>query len=243
MNEVFQTFERACYVNKRYPQFFDFNDKDIKKAMKLFETGFCYPLTERDEDGRKIVLMQTRKLNLDHYTIHDAAKLFFFVVAVLLEEEETQIAGLVYIFDHGSITLRHVMSPIDVRDFIDFVKKCSTSRQKEMYVVNLPSFANVLIELFKAAMSDKLKKRLFVLKNLNDLRKNIKPSLLPRELGGTRSEAEMMQDFMKLKEEKENLIFAIIDKRNDINWSKVPPEQIGAEDGGTVGSFRKLEID
>lgn len=243
MNEVYQTFERACYVKKRYPQFFDINDNDFKKMMKLFETGFCYPLSERDDDGKRIVLMQTRRLNPDHNSIHDAAKLFFFISAVLLEEEETQIAGFTYIFDHGNITLRHVMSPVDVRDFIDFVKKCATSRQKELYVMNLPSFANVMIELFKAAMTEKLRKRLFILKSPIELKKFVQPSLLPRELGGTRTEAEMMQDFMKLKEQKEARVIEILEKINNIQWDKISTEQFGSEDDGIVGSFRKLEID
>lgn len=243
MDEAFQTIERAYLARKRYPQFFDFKVGTDEKVKQLFNTGYCYPLSERDKDGRRIILMQTRRLNTDIYSVYDAIRLFLYVATVLLEEEETQIAGLVFIFNHAGITLKHIMNPVDVRDFMEFVKNCSSGRIKSSYVANLPSFANFMMELFKTAMSEKLRKRLFILKNANDLKNQIDKSLLPKDYGGTRTEAEMMQDFIMLRDSKEELIRKIFDF--SIDWRKVPPEKLKSNnlDQNVVGSFRKLEID
>lgn len=134
------------------------------------------------------------------------------------------------------------MRPVDVRDFMDFVKNCSVARIKNSYVANLPSFAHFMIELFKSAMSDKLRKRLFIVKSSSELKNHIDKSILPKEYGGTRTEAEMMQDFVKLRESKQHLIQKVLDF--SIDWNKVPIEKIHSDDDfESVGSFRKLEID
>lgn len=143
MDDAYLTMERAYLARKRYPQFFDGGTDE--KVKQLFNTGYCYPLSGRDKEGRKIILMQTRRLNTDIYSVYDAIRLFIYVATVLLEEEETQIAGIIFIFNHAGITLKHIMSPVDVRDFMDFVKNCSSARIKNSYVANLPSFANFMV--------------------------------------------------------------------------------------------------
>lgn len=226
-------------AKKRYPQFTEYDEQRIEK---LFERGYCYPFSGRDNEGRKIVILQTGRLDPDEFSIYDAFKLFCYVVIVLMEEEETQIAGIVCIFNHVDATIKHLMSPIDARDFMDFVKNCSSCRQKGHFVVNLPSYANFVIEIFKAVMSEKLKKRMFVLKSSDELKNHIDLSLLPKEFGGFKSEAEMMSEFMKLRDDKRKLVHKIIDFK--VDWSKVPPEKfLSRDDNGTIGSFRKLEID
>jgi hypothetical protein len=242
MNDTFQAFERVYLAPKRYPQFFDYDMDGFNKVVELYKTGYCYPLTERDEDGRRIILVQTRKLDPDVYNSNDAVRILCFVITVLLEEEETQIAGVIFIFDHTDVTMRHAMSPSDLRDFMDFAKKCSACRQKGTYIMNLPSFANVLMELFKSVLSEKLRKRLFLLKSSDELKSFFDPAILPKHYGGVRTEAEMMEDFMKLREQRRNNMMRIL--KFEIDWSKVPHDKIWSNDeDDTVGSFRKLEID
>lgn len=242
MSDVFQAFERVYCAPKRYPQFFEFHPDSLDRALKLFDTGYCYPLSGRDEEGRRIILVQTRKLDPDQFDSYDATRLLCYVVTVLLEEEETQIAGVIFVFDHADVSLRHAMSPSDLRDFMDFSKKCSGCRQKGTYIMNLPSFANVLMELFRSVLSEKLKNRLLLLKSNDELKNHIDPKLLPKEFGGVKTEAEMMEDFHKLRAEKRELLLKLIDVK--IDWGKVPLDKIwSSEEEEPIGSFRKLEID
>jgi hypothetical protein len=214
----------------------------LDKALKLFDTGYCYPLSKRDSEGRRIILIQTGKMDPDLYTSYDATRLLCYVVTVLLEEEETQIAGIICVFDHSNVTLRHAMNPLDLKDFMDFAKKCTTCRQKGTYIMNLPSFANILMEIFKSTLSEKLKKRIFLLKGTDELKNYIDPSLLPKQYGGTESEEEMMKEFLNLRERKFVNLRKFLEAK--IDWDKVSLDKIWSnEDEANVGSFRKLEID
>lgn len=242
VDDAFQTFEKCFLAKKRYAQFFDQPEEVMAKALQLLETGYFLPLSGRDSAGRKIVLMRTKKADMDLYDSQDAMRLMVYIVSVLMEEEETQIGGLIFIFDHMDITLRHIMSPIDVKNFMSFVKNCACIRQKGNFVVNLPTFANYMIELFKTGLSEKLKQRVFILKNNDELKALIDPSMLPSEYGGLKTDMEMLEEFKKLAEEKSELTKLSLGAQ--IDWSKVPVEKIQPGDEvDPVGSFRKLEID
>lgn len=96
------------------------------------------------------------------------------------------------------------------------------------------------MEIFKSTLSLKLKKRLSLLKHSADLKNHIDQALLPQ--GGTRTEAEMMEAFSKLRAEKRENLLRLLEFK--VDWSKVPHERIWSkEEDETVGSFRRLEID
>lgn len=242
MNEVFLLFERLYLAKKRYPKFLDFNDADVDKALKLFTYGYCYPLPGRDAEGRKILLVQTQRLDPDKFSPYDGARLVSFMFTVLMEEEESQIAGVRMVLNHENATLRHAMPPMDFRDFMNFTRDCATFRQKGMFIMNLPAWGTILMEIFMSILSEKLRKRICLVKNNEELKDYIDPAMLPPQYGGTKSEAAMMEDFIKLKESKKELLQELL--AFEIDWSKVPKEKIwGDDDDENVGSFRKLEID
>jgi hypothetical protein len=199
-------------------------------------------LSERDEEGRRVIFVQTRKMNSKMYSPVDATRLLTYLVSVLLEEEETQIAGIVLIYDNASLTLKHLLSPLDAKEYMHFFNSCALTRQKGVYIMNLPPIANFFLELIKSLISEKLRKRLFVLKRSDDLKNYINPALLPKEYGGTRCEADMMQDFLELREKHLGKLLKFLEYK--VDWSKVPREKIWPnQQNDTVGSFRKLEID
>lgn len=242
MAEAFQTFERMNLVEKRFPTFFGSFAADLGKAMELFECGYCYPLSERDEEGRRIIMLQAARMNIEKFSPYDAVRLFVYVCLVLLEEEETQISGILMVTNDANSTLKHMISPIEMMDFMEFVKKCASFRQKGIYMLNLPAFSSFCIDIMKSVMSEKLRSRLHVLKPSEQLKDYINPSLLPKESGGIKPEVEMMNDFRKLEAERREKVLQRLNVK--VNWLKAPYDKIwssGEDESG--GSFRKLEID
>jgi hypothetical protein len=157
-----------------------------------------------------------------------------------MEEEETQIAGTATIIDHEGMTMKQtsMFSVTDIVDFADCIKN-SVGRHKKLYVVNLPPFALFLLEAARATLSDKLKKRIVIAKDMKDLTNYFDPLLLPKEHGGKYTESEHKQyfdDFFRGVRPKLEEIKARV-----VDWSKVPDMKIKSKE--SVGSFRKLEID
>lgn len=239
MDMVFKSFENYNLAQKKYAKWFDIEDKEFDKMMELYQTGYIFPLRDRDEEGRKIIFIQLRRLDPDRFSSADAIRLSAVVSTSLMEEEETQIAGTATIIDHEGISMRHtgMFSVTDIIDFAECVKS-SVGRHKKLYVVNLPPFALFLLEAARSTLNDKLKKRITIAKDMNDLKNYIDPSILPKQYGGAYDEEEHREYFQtyfravrpKLEEIKARIV----------DWNKVPGLKNANE---TVGSFRKLEID
>jgi hypothetical protein len=244
MNDTMQTFERFYLARKRYPQFFTPDSPNFKRALEIFKTGYCYPLSGRDHEGCRIVLINTKRLNMDEWSVFDGMRLSMFVLAVLVEEEETQICGIKLIYDHQDITTKHLMMPKDMMDFVELVKTVSAGRQKGSYIVNLPSIAHFLMEMVRNALTEKLKSRLFLFHSWEDLKqcKDIDVKLLPKELGGVKPEKEIMEEFEDLVEKRWDILEKTAKSAN-LDWSKVPMDKLKLNQCEVVGSFRKLEID
>lgn len=72
----------------------------MKKVWMLFDRGYAYPLTSRDDEGKKIILIQVRKFDTKIFNSCDAIRLLVLIVSTLMEEEETQITGKSTILEH-----------------------------------------------------------------------------------------------------------------------------------------------
>lgn len=238
VDEAFLHLERSHLSMSRFPQYYN----DIEKSMKLFELGNCYPLIDRDAEGRRIIFIQTGKSDPEKFTVADALRLYIHVAMILQEEEETQICGLTFILDNENISIKHVINPVEARDLMTIIKSCAPMRQKGMYLTNLPSYANIMVDLLKPFFSEKLKQRFQVLKDNEELKTKIDVKLLPRHLGGIHTEEEMKNNFRKIREKYLSLYEKTMDVKIDlekVDWEKFWP----SKDSEVVGSFRKLDID
>lgn len=222
MNKATELFENYMLLKHSNPRY-DFNDAAISKLWALYETGVAYPLTERDEEGRRIIFVQTRKLDPKLFSATDALQLLTWIAKVILEEEETQIAGIITIIDQSEISFNHLrlLSMRDAIDFVSVVRNGSVGRQKGMYLVSLPGFASFMLEIGKKAAGEKLKKRIHLVENMKAMKGLIDPKLLPLELGGEIPEAEMMSTFKKLAEERERDVRSI---QEGIDWERIAME-------------------
>lgn len=74
MDKVFHTFESCVLAQKKYSKWFDFKESDYDKMMELYQTGYIYPLAERDHDGRRLIFIQLKRLNPEYFTSADAIR-------------------------------------------------------------------------------------------------------------------------------------------------------------------------
>lgn len=132
-----------------------------------------------------------------------------------------------------------LFSVSDIVDFADCMKN-AVGRYKQLYLVNLPTFAVFLLDVARSTLSDKLKSRIILPKNMDDVKNFIDIKLLPKEFGGEISEADHMEIFNEYFRSVRPQLERIKNER-EIDWNRVPDSKARAAE--TVGSFRKLEID
>lgn len=145
--------------SQMFPQWFKhvsiFDDERINE---LYSSGYIFPLPERDSSGARVIFVQASKLNTAKFTFTDILKILNFVIFTLLEEEETQIAGFVYILDQKDISMDYILlfSLFDVKNYLECVQSAIPARQKRAVWLNLPTFAVKLAEFMKSLVSTRV---------------------------------------------------------------------------------------
>lgn len=78
-SEAFKMFEKFLIVHQAYPQWFsDFGLQDLR-MKELFESGYAFPLKERDQNGCRVVVIQGRKVDPKKFTANDVYKIISWV--------------------------------------------------------------------------------------------------------------------------------------------------------------------
>lgn len=220
LDNTFKSFENFFIFRRKYSKWLANDDEQMNRVWQLFDCGYAFPLLDRDNEQKKIIFIQVRKFDTSKFTSCDAIRLLALIVGTLMEEEETQIAGISSISDYTDVTYQYfnLFSINDIKNFAIMAKNASVGREKENYFVNLPPFASFLFEIGKKALNEKLRNRLILTRNMDELKRNhINASMLPRECGGGDvCESEMMNNFKRLYKKHESKILKISDC--DIDW-------------------------
>lgn len=198
IENAFKSFENFFIFRQKYTKWLILSNDEMEKVWMLFDRGYAYPLTSRDDEGKKIILIQVRKFDTKIFNSCDAIRLLVLIVSTLMEEEETQITGISSISDYTDVSYRYfnLFSLRDIKEFAHCAKHATIGREKENYFVNLPTFASFLFDVGKRALNEKLRNRLISTKNMDELiGKHVDVSILPKEYGGNIPEKDMLNQF------------------------------------------------
>lgn len=94
-------------------------------------------------------------------TANQLFRIFFLIHELAVLEPETQIKGVVVIMDYKNLGMRQVkaLSPSFSLLLLSFIQDAMPLRLKEVHMVNEPYIFNLVWNIFKPFIRDKLKKR------------------------------------------------------------------------------------
>ncbi|KAL2716043.1 retinaldehyde-binding protein 1 isoform X1 [Vespula squamosa] len=159
---------------------------DEKKSF--LEHNVVNVLKNRDEKRRRVLIINVgkswdpSKINADQlfrllYLIHEAA----------MFEPETQVRGSIVIMDFDGLSMKQVMglTPSFNMRLLTFIQDALPFRLKEVHIVKQPFLFNMVWQMFKPFVREKLKKRMFFHgTKMSSLHNHIAPSHLPKNYGG-----------------------------------------------------------
>lgn len=232
--------EKFLISSETHPKWFRHLTLDDDRMRELYESGYIFPLKDRDENGCRVIVIQAGKLDTKKFTFSDVLKIINLVIFTLLEEPETQVAGFRYILDHKNIALDYVglFSLSDLRNYLKCIQNAIPCRQKQAIFVHLPSFAVTLTDLAKTLVSSKLRERAHFYKDFDNIFGHFDVNILPKELGG--------QNEVPIKEMMDNFVNIANGFKTQLKRSDSQHIDLGSiknHDNDAIDSFRKLEID
>jgi len=154
----------------------------------LLENRVVNVLVDRDQKGRRMFVTycgdvwDPSRVNADQIF-----RIFYLIHLAALKEPQSQICGIVVLMDFSGLGMKQVkgLTPSFSLRLLSFIQEAMPLRLKEVHIVNQPFLFNVVWQMFKPFVKDKLKKRLFFHgNNMESLHKHIDPDHLPENYGG-----------------------------------------------------------
>ncbi|XP_045511032.1 alpha-tocopherol transfer protein isoform X2 [Colias croceus] len=163
------------------------NHTAIRKLLSLILKGMW-------EFIISIAVMQIIKLlekwNHNQCNLDEVFKGCVLFLEAAMLEPETQICGAVVIFDMDGLCLQQAwqFTPQFAKRIVDWLQECIPLRIKGLYIINQPYIFNMVFQLFKPLLKEKLRSRIvFMGSDRELLYKYISPKNLPDKYGGSLS--------------------------------------------------------
>ncbi|XP_066918178.1 alpha-tocopherol transfer protein-like [Clytia hemisphaerica] len=164
--------------------------------IKAFESGFSIGFKDRDQEGRKIFAFRPGMWEPSERTLLDNLRANLIAIEMLLEEEETQICGIVIIGDFRGFGFKQAkaMSPSIFRSYANVLLNCFPVRIKGIHVIEQPRIFTIVFAIVSQFMKEKLRKRVYLHgSNIVGMHQHIAKSILPNDFGGDNSPTDVQE--------------------------------------------------
>ncbi|CAD6239905.1 GSCOCG00002413001-RA-CDS [Cotesia congregata] len=237
--DMLKRYLQARQLSSDWFQNLDIDDPAVEA---IIDSGFIFPLPEKDQYGRRVIMSCIGQFDPHKYTGSQMMRAQTLAFEAVIGDEENQVRGYTYVYDFSGLTMSHLslFSLTEIRKVVNWIQNGIPMQQKMAYLFNVPKNATKVIDFSMSLLNDKFKDSIAVYKNMEKLKKVIDPKILPKEYGGDVPIADMIAAFKKKLREKREELKALDDMHIEIS----PEERkslLTDISEGVSGSFRKLE--
>ncbi|KAG6449789.1 hypothetical protein O3G_MSEX006233 [Manduca sexta] len=234
------TMRAAC------PEFFTKRDASSPELSEILASKIQGPpLPGLTPNGRRVTICRGIHHNLDSQQIVDTLKLALMIGDIRLIEEKEGVAGDIYVLDAAILgpSLLTKLSATIIKKFMICVQEAYPIKLKEIHIINTSPIVERFVNFVKPFLKEKIRKRIFIHKEVKDLYKYIPREMLPEDYGGDCSTMEALHEqwTMKLQEYRDWFKRQESIKANEELRPGKPTNY--DELFGIDGSFRQLTID
>ncbi|KAI5704669.1 hypothetical protein M8J75_007744 [Diaphorina citri] len=159
------------------------------EERNVFVSNMFTVIPDRDQHGRRVLIAETGdKWNTKEVSLTEIYKCLQMILEAAMVEPRTQIAGCIMVVDMKGLNGNHIwqFSPGFAKLVLDWQQDCLPVRLKAIHVVNQPYIFNMLFQLFRPFLREKMRTRMFFHgPNTEGLLKYIDSKCVPTKYGGT----------------------------------------------------------
>ncbi|CAG9832593.1 unnamed protein product [Diabrotica balteata] len=207
-----------------------------------YEQMHCCPLPDLTQNLERIIIAKMNDVEVDMFNVHKATALAYVNMFEVLMWEDLCL-GKKVIIDFKSITINQAlaMGPKDIRKVGFILEKVWNLHLKEFHFINVPTYAEKLVQICKVVLTKALGEKIFIHKSIEDVYKFIPREILPKEYGGTQKSLSELNDawLKKLRQYKDR--FAALENMDIINANR--PEFGSNNLSEYYGNYMKIDVE
>ncbi|XP_045454101.1 alpha-tocopherol transfer protein-like [Melitaea cinxia] len=227
------------------PEFFTERDVTRPELQEILKIVQMPPMPGLTPDGRRVILMRGIDKDVQTPNVANAFKLALMLGDVRLAEEKEGVAGDIYILDASVATPNHFakFTPTLVKKFLVCVQEAYPVKLKQVHVINISPIVDKIVNFVKPFLKEKIRDRIFIHSDVNELYKYVPQEMLPTEYGGKAGSMNDLHDAWVKKLEEYKDWFAD-QEQYKADESLRPGKPTNYDElFGIDGSFRQLVID
>ncbi|XP_033209460.1 retinol-binding protein pinta-like [Belonocnema kinseyi] len=185
----------------------------LPHLVELTNLGVFLPLRKLDDQGRMVIIIRAAVHDPNKHKFSDVIKIGKMILDVATRDNvSVSLHGLIAILDLESVTLGHALqlTPNVVKQLVHSWQDCYPFRIGSLNFINAPMYVNVVLNVFKSFMSEKLRSRVVILRR--GIAGRVSPDILPIEYGGTDGSIQDLKDYWKTVVEENSGWFAESEK-------------------------------
>ncbi|XP_048727428.2 alpha-tocopherol transfer protein-like isoform X1 [Ostrea edulis] len=210
----------------------------------VLEAGITGVLRHRDKEGRRVMVFRPGKWDPSRFPIDDVFRTNFISLSKIIQDEATQVNGVVMVMDLEGVGWAHAksISPFYAKRAMSLLQDAFPARFKGIHYINEPAVFDYIFAIAKQFMKEKTVSRLhFHGKNVSELTEYIDPEYLPEDYGGKAppySNTDWMQEILLCEAEFNEEAKYGLTSGSTIN-------QKSGQDAMecVMGSYRKLSVE
>ncbi|XP_024873771.1 retinol-binding protein pinta-like [Temnothorax curvispinosus] len=182
------------------PEWYMNRDPFRPELQELLELGVFLPLRKPDSEGRLVILVRGTRHDPRRHNISDIVKIGVMATEVAMKYyPAASVYGFASFIDMVNPTVRHILQlrPYILMNLIHAWQSCYPIRIQKINIFNVPAFFNVIVEILKSFMTEKIKNRFNVYSHTTDCFKDIPAEILPVEYGGTDGTIQELTEYWK----------------------------------------------
>ncbi|XP_013099280.2 alpha-tocopherol transfer protein-like [Stomoxys calcitrans] len=168
-----------------------------------------------------------------------------FCEILLLNDPYACINGIILVYDYSKFRADHLslFTPSAVRNIFLYLEKALPMRFKGVYAIHISPYVEKFIKLLLPYVPEKVKDRVHICCNIDDIKVTIPKQYLPRDIGGDNGSLEdVCIANIRLWEEYREYFRDSNDYGIDESLRLIKKPNIDC-DFGTGGSFRTINVD
>jgi len=234
-------------VRTGIPEFFDDRDPTYSSLQEAIRLGVTLPLPKPEQyNSSRVLLIRHGVYDPQKLGIQDIMKVAYMINDIsMMEDDFAIVCGQTILVDLKGLTLAHVgqCTPSIIKKMTHSIQEAYPVRQKGIHFVNPSSIFDAVFKIFFNFMSSKLKKRIFVHDSFESLYRHVNKDVLPTEYGGNGGSVQSIAEGWEKKLMSKRDWFIEDGKYRTDESKRIGKSKMNEEFFGTVGSFRKLEVD
>ncbi|XP_055601742.1 retinaldehyde-binding protein 1-like [Uranotaenia lowii] len=247
LNNATETLERFLAIRALHSEWFCKLDIEDPELSALADTGYLFPLPERDAQGRTVIFNETGQLDPTKFKATHVTRIHALINELFFDRPEVQCAGFVVVYDLSGMTMSHLsMATLnEIRVMAGYLNKAVPVRYREFHFVGTPGATMTVVNMVLNMLSEKLRQRVFCHRSWDELYTKVDKNLLPKEFGGKTPKAECIEQFKQQCSKARARLLTYDETEMEVTKdSKYWQESTDAElESGAIGSFRKLTVD